>query len=282
MASSPPVVGKIPSEPKAGTEQKTSDNESERRPTKPLPTTRVGFGKQLQLLRAFAALGGADKATTTPAVADIVGIHPATAVLANPFFIDVGFVQKVGSGFVPAAEVIAYHRAVEWNPDTAPHKLGPLLRRTWFATKLLPKLSLGTLEEGQAIEMLAAESAASPKYAGQLSVILEYMATAGLIRREGGVIRSVGGMVMTDDSQPVSVAGAAPTSEEPAREPRRAPSIATAFSKAPEGVLRFNVDVSVDMREFSTWQADRISAFWAGIAQVLAAKADVEAGTRKS
>jgi hypothetical protein len=41
-------------------------------------------------------------------------------------------------------------------------------------------------------------------------------------------------------------------------------------------VLRFNVDVSVDMKEFATWKPDRISAFWAGIAQVLAAKAAVE------
>jgi hypothetical protein len=71
------------------------------------------------------------------------------------------------------------------------------------------------------------------------------------------------------------------TDEEPVREARRAPSIATAFSQAPEGVLRFNVDVSVDMKEFATWQPERISAFWAGIAQVLAAKAKVEAGGRK-
>jgi hypothetical protein len=279
MATPTTVVGKIPAADQNGTTDPKAV-EPERRPIKVLPTTRVGFAKQLQLLRAFAALAATDKAATTSGAAEIVGIHPSTAILANPFFIDVGFLQKVGTSIIPAPEVIAYHRAVEWNPETAPTKLAPLLRKTWFGAKLLPKLSLNTLDEGQAIELLAAESAASPKYAGQLGVILDYMAVAGLVRRDGGVIRS-GASLPLEESPTKVEAPMQMTEEEPVRETRRAPSIATAFSQAPEGVLRFNVDVSVDMKEFATWQPDRISAFWAGIAQVLAAKAKVEAGGRK-
>ena len=63
------------------------------------------------------------------------------------------------------------------------------------------------------------------------------------------------------------------------KEPRPA-AVATAFAQVPEGVLKFSVDVNVDLREFATWQPDRISAFWAGIAQVLAAKAAVEGGPK--
>ena len=51
-----------------------------------------------------------------------------------------------------------------------------------------------------------------------------------------------------------------------------------------EGAMRFNVSFTVDMAEMANWRADRIAAFFAGIAQVLAAKAEVEktAGTVSS
>lgn len=39
-----------------------------------------------------------------------------------------------------------------------------------------------------------------------------------------------------------------------------------------EGVVQFHVSVKVDMAEFAHWQADRIAAFFNGIAAVLAAK----------
>ena len=45
-----------------------------------------------------------------------------------------------------------------------------------------------------------------------------------------------------------------------------------------DGGVTFNVNVQVDMAEFATWRPERISAFFRGIAEVLAAKADVEKG----
>lgn len=38
------------------------------------------------------------------------------------------------------------------------------------------------------------------------------------------------------------------------------------------GSIRFSVDVSVDMKELSGWSADRINAFFSGVAQILAAQ----------
>ncbi len=45
----------------------------------------------------------------------------------------------------------------------------------------------------------------------------------------------------------------------------------------PEGFVRVAVSIRVDMAEFSGWKLERIAAFFAGIAQVLAAKGNVEA-----
>ena len=272
----PDVVGTIP--PDADSAKiatvKTPEKDSGPKPTKTLPTTRVGFAKQLTMLRSYAELG-ADAPVGNTAVAELVGIHPNTAILANPFFVDVGFIQKVGQGYIASPEVVAYHRAVEWNPDTAPMKLAPLLARTWFGRRILPKLSLATMSETQAIQAFAEEAAASPKYASQLGLLLDYLAIAGLIRHEGGII-SKGGAAPTEDAPMQNESSPKREADEPAQPARRAPAITTAFSQAPEGVLRFNVDVSVDMKEFATWQPERISRFWAGIAQVLAAKAEVE------
>ena len=42
------------------------------------------------------------------------------------------------------------------------------------------------------------------------------------------------------------------------------------------GTVNFNVSVRVEMTEFATWKPERIAAFFNGMAQVLAAKANVE------
>jgi hypothetical protein len=52
----------------------------------------------------------------------------------------------------------------------------------------------------------------------------------------------------------------------------------TSVLQSTAGGVTFNVDVSVDMAEFATWRPERIQAFFRGIAEVLAAKADVEKG----
>ena len=44
----------------------------------------------------------------------------------------------------------------------------------------------------------------------------------------------------------------------------------------PEGAVSFQVGIQVDMQELRGWEADRIAAFFSGIAQVLAAKGGLE------
>jgi len=44
----------------------------------------------------------------------------------------------------------------------------------------------------------------------------------------------------------------------------------------PSGVVQFVVNVRVEMSEMRNWRPERIAAFFAGIAQVLAAKGSVE------
>jgi hypothetical protein len=75
-----------------------------------------------------------------------------------------------------------------------------------------------------------------------------------------------------------SPATEAPRQSEPAPDPpaRQGARVTTAFSQMAQGAMRFNVSFDVDMSEMASWRADRIAAFFNGLAQVLAAKAEVE------
>lgn len=253
------------------------------RPTRALPTDRIGFAKQLQLLRAYAALAAqTGRAVSNPEVAQVVGLNRSTSLLAHAFFFDAGLLEKSGTGSLPVAEVTAFHKAYSWNAETAGYKLAPRLRRQWFAERLLPRLAtLGPMSEADAVRELAEACGAGRKYDSQLRLLLDFLSTAGLIRREAdrveeGPTATEGEPMPRAEAVGASADRASDTDAPAPREATRAPTVATSFSQVPEGVLRFHVEVNVDLRDFANWRPDRIAAFWAGIAQVLAAKAAVE------
>lgn len=242
------------------------------RAMKPLPTDRITFVKQIGILRAYAvASGPTGKTVTNREVAEIIKMGENTTSLANAFFIDVGFIKRSEGGFLPAAEVIAFARAYEWNPESATHKLAPLLGESWFAKALIPKLSFNPLEEKEAIEKLAEVAGIPPEYKGQIRTLLDYMDVAGLIQRDGTLIR----MAKASPAVTVSASDSSDPEIKEAPTPVRS-SVVTGFTQPTQGVIQFHVSVRVDMGEFSGWKADRISAFFAGIAQVLAAKGKIE------
>lgn len=245
------------------------------KPTKFLPTDRITFSRQLDILRAWAAASGPlGKPVTNNDVADIVKMQASTVSMANAFFSSVGLLSRTESGYIPSQEVLAFLRNYEWSPETAPQKLAPVIAKAWFATELLSKLSFGPLTEDECIQDLADASAAGPDYRSQLRVLLEYLAAVGLTQRDGNLVKK-GNVDMT-------AANAAATNETPtpaSKQDSQAPDLAKAMPSlfgTTEGQVQFNIAVKVSMGEFANWQADRIAAFFGGIAQVLAAKAKVE------
>jgi hypothetical protein len=242
-----------------------------------IPTERITIKRQLDILRAFAAASGqAGKAVTAKAVADLLKMADSTISMATPFFADIGLLAKGVNGFVPSADVMSYGRAHEWNPDTAAKKLAPTFSKTWFAEALNPKLSFRATEEAEAIDALAEVSTALPEFKPNLRMLVDFLEAVGIVQREGTMIRLARGATEVtaapDDS-----------SAQPDREsaPAQRSIVSTTFSQATEGVVQFHVSVKVEMAEFANWQPERISAFFAGIAQVLAAKAAIEKGAGK-
>lgn len=239
------------------------------RPTKTLPTDRITFGKQLEILRAYGTLSGsAGGAVTNNEVAEAMNMQPSTISLANPFFNSVGLILKTDTGGVPSSAVIEMIRAKEWTPETATHKLAPVLKDTWFGQALLPKVSFAPMSEEAALAKLAEICTASPDYKPQLRMLIDYLAAAGLIDREGDQLKAG-----KPDGVPATHKPESPKAS-PDRDSKS--NITTGFAQTPEGAVNFHISIRVEMAEFAGWQPQRIAAFFNGIAAVLAAKANVE------
>ncbi len=249
------------------------------RPQKAIPTERIKIEKQFDLLRAFvAASGPTAKAVSNKDAATILKMADTTVSLANSFFVEMGLLTRTANGFLPSAEVITYAQAYEWNPDTAAYKLAPLFSKSWFYEAVAPTLqfTVGGMNEESVIKRLAEVSSAAPHYRANLKLLVDFMETTGLVQREGGMVRLARTALVTSPPAERPIEGVAPdTREQPAPKP--------AFSQPTEGVVQFHVSVKVGMNEFANWSPDRISAFFNGIAAVLAAKAAIEqeAGSEK-
>jgi hypothetical protein len=260
---------------------------SKNKPARILPTDRLPVPRQLDLVRAYVSASAyGQKPVRVTELAAISKINPTNIYMANSFLTDIGLILKSDAGFLPSPEAISYARAYEWKPDTATQKLASLMRSTWFAEELLPKIDFRDVHEDEALGDLAQVAAAGPSYRNQIRPLLDFLETVGLIRREGEMLRKGRVPTTAHDEAPASPSAsispstsASPSPSPAAREPQiRSTAVSTVFSQQPEGVVQFHVSVRVDMAELSGWAPERISAFFAGIAQVLAAKGAVEKG----
>lgn len=250
------------------------------KPTRFLPTNRIAFENQLNILRGYAAASGASlKSVTNDDVAKVIGTTTSSTVsLANAFFVESGLLSRNDQGLVPSESVVAFARAWEWSAASAGQKLAPVLQRTWFADVLFPRLSFNPLSEEEAISELGGHINAGTDYRPQLKLLIDYLEVANLIRRDNGSIRLVSGNASTPSASSEPAATREPSHASSPETPSRNPALTTSFAQATQGIINFHVDVRVDMAEFSDWSPERITAFFGGVAQVLAAKSALEKG----
>lgn len=158
--------------------------------TEVLPTRRIAFGKQLDILRTYAAIGSSGQTVGNQELADVVGLSPQTTSLANGFLLACGLISRADRGYVPAPEVVRFQRAYQWSPDTAAHELAPILENTWFAQALQPHLALGPITDAKATKILGQLANATKHRAAELRLLMDYLEATGLIERHDGNIRA--------------------------------------------------------------------------------------------
>lgn len=253
-----------------------SKRTSDPRPTQVLPTDRITFEKQIEILKAYAAASeSGTKPVSLQQVSELVRMAENTVSLSNSFLSSVKLIDKTERGYLPDAAAVEYLRALDWNAETAGRKLAARLEETWFGKALLPRLSYRPLDEQEALTALAEASSAGTRYKRKLAILLDYLELAKLIVRKDGRIVKTNSQVGVPEHGSQTMASSKPADEPPARPPRET-RVATAFDQTPQGVINFNVSFKVDMSEVATWEPQQISAFFAGIAQVLAAKTNIE------
>src|SRR3984893_203978 len=215
------------------------------KPNKALPTVRIAFAKQLDLLRAYAAASGpTSRIVHLKDVAEIVQMSPTTIPLANPFFVDVRFVQRTeGQGMTPATELLEYAHAYEWDKETAAYKLAPLLAKTWFWDALLPRLSYQELSDDQAVTLLAEKSASGPPYKSQLRLILDYLEASGMVKRENGMVKMVKGGAPAV-SMPSTELDNVPASRSEVKNASTGSVVTTNFNQK-QGAVSFDISVRI-------------------------------------
>jgi hypothetical protein len=252
--------------------------EPKTQPNKKLPTFRAGFTKQLEALRAYALLSeGGKKPVGYKAIADVIKIHEANVSSMNPFFLENSFIEKSGTAYVPTAPVIEYFRRHGWDPNTAAHALAPLIVNSWFGLALSQRLHFHSLAEEDALALLAARCQANPEAKPQLRVLIDFCEAANVVARADGKLRNVPQPAAQDDTPPNPAAPTQPGPEPelvevaPAPSPSR-PQVRQTGADSRQGAISLQIAFDVDLAEMRDWTPDRITAFFSGIAQVLAAK----------
>jgi hypothetical protein len=238
-------------------------------PQQPIPSNRIHFDNQLKFLRAYAAASNQGaKPVSNEDVAAVVEMQASTVSLANNFFIKNGFLIRSGRELLPAKEVLEYKLAHDWDPNTAAHKLAPLVERSWFGQALKPKLDLRPMEEGEAIADLAQRANVGPEYRGQIKTMIDYMVTSGMVARDGAMLTLNRRRPNESTTEP-TVEKSAPLA------PKAADDGNVDLGQLPfgqVGSIRFAVSINVDMTQMSQWEPHRITAFFTGLAQVIASQ----------
>lgn len=159
--------------------------------SKILPSDRLALERQVDALRAFVAEYEANggKSVTNEKAGSVAKMAPATILVANAFFCDVGILTRNEEGFVPSQEAIAFLKAENGlNPETASEKLKPIFDRQWFSQLLIPRLRLRSMDESEVIKVLGEEANAEKAHLGRLKVLIQYLVFVKILQKEGSQI----------------------------------------------------------------------------------------------
>jgi hypothetical protein len=180
--------------PPGGQASDPSRSPAKARADKALPTDRLRFNNQEQVLLEVAHLSGnSRRGCTAEEMSASIGLKGGTGGLNSRFFRSAGWFEGVGRGLYTASQGLReYARHITIDPDdqfTASALMRDESRKSWFWNTLEPMLETGRpLAVRTALLALAKEAGASD-HAAQLETIVEWLAWVGLIVREGDSIR---------------------------------------------------------------------------------------------
>jgi hypothetical protein len=153
------------------------------RATRALPTDRMRFEKQVEVLRAFS-VASRDGALPVDAnmLSSFSNVAAVTVVLDNNFFLESGLITRVKKGqYIPVAEVNEFRRLFTFNDPQASRVLAPVLEKTWYFEALRIFDEMGSPSRAQAVRLLADHAGADGSFTAQIELLLDWLCFVGLV-----------------------------------------------------------------------------------------------------
>ncbi len=268
-ASEPPIPPSPPTPPPAATR-------SPQRPraSKVLPTDRMKFDAQVELLRRYARISGAAKrAVTSEEVARAQGIATNTAALNNAFFVESGWLETTGRGqHIATDALVTYNQRAQLDPANAKAATSLLAgpaRQSWYWKALEPYMQGGGLPKNEALVILSSDSDAGPEYKPQLENVLQWLQFVCLVRIEGDSLLPGDGLGLASESASRAAEPVQPVVEDHPMQPTPEHSKAEATERK-DVVLAFSVDFRLTASELASLSPDQIRALFEAVGAVAA------------
>ena len=168
-----------------------------------LPTDRLSFDKQVEVLRAIAQMSGnGRRPVTAEDLSAAIGLRGNTGGLSNKFFRDSGWVESAGRGMYAATEaLLEYHRHLNVDAQDvagARRNLAFVAESSWYWQAVEPMLDEGGARQTMILHALS-KSAGAFEHTQQLMSILGWLEWLGLVRREGDLLFRVSASSSTRD-----------------------------------------------------------------------------------
>jgi hypothetical protein len=272
-----PVTNEPPTPPPFEPPAASQRSVSRPRASKSLPTDRLKFEAQVELLGRFARLSGHGKrAVTSEEVAQAHGVSPNTASLNNGFYVESGWLERTGRGrYVATDALLEYSRRVQFDPSNAAKAAGLLAapaRNSWYWRALEAQLQHGHLPRPEALVILSSEADAVNDYRPQLENILEWLRFLCLISTEGDNI-SLAEIDPTSAARDDNLATDDLAQKDHAEKPdEEKPHLARARSKGDERdvVLALNFELRLTSSDLAALAPDQIRALYDAVGAVAA------------
>lgn len=269
-----------------GSDAQRSRSPQRARPKRGLPTDRMHFDRQVEVLRTFGRLSGANKRPVDSSdVAGVMGVTAATAGLSTRFFVEAGWLEQPQKGKYAATDALLEYTRSPRDDESSECEAATWLAETvvnsWSWAALKPLLvNRRSVPKRDAQMVLIREAGAEQGHKGQIDNLLAWLDFAGLItvdqdtvalapegHENGEAGSGVNAPEEAENDQPP-----APEREEGQATGRNAVSGPTTGQQAGEQpvVLSFHFSVQMTAADLACLDAEQIRAVYEGVGSVAA------------
>lgn len=246
-----------------------------------LPTNRLSFENQLEVLKQVAVMSGnARRGSTAQAMSAALGLKSETGGLNSRFFRAAGWFEAVNRGeYTASAGLLDYNRHITLDPSghfEATAGMRREVQKSWFWEAIEGMLTSGQPVQLRVLLLTLSKVANANDHGIQLETIIDWLVWVGLLTREEDTVKLAvqpahEPEVEPDAERQVDQTGDVdePHREEKVEDQENTPALAKRAEVAdPEAMVSFNLSVRITADDMKT-MTDEQMAFLMNFAEKL-------------